>query len=214
MAAVHSATTHSQRPINLVGHRFGRLTALARSGTDASGRVVWSCRCDCGATLDVRQNALRKGNTMSCGCMRADMMSERNTRHGMRHHPLYSLWKNMRARCQNPRIEAFRWYGGRGIAVCERWNDFAAFLADMEPRPAGTTLDHRDANGPYSPDNCRWATPKEQALNLRSTILIELDGVVDSMSGWARRLGVGEKTVRRRHRRGERIDRPLYAWAK
>lgn len=107
--------------------------------------------------------------------------------HGKTNHPLYKVWVQMRERCRNPKNRAFHKYGGRGIAVCDRWDDsFAAFLEDMGERPAGHSIERIDNDGPYSPENCRWATPEEQAINTRFSSPITHDGMTMSLRGWAR----------------------------
>jgi len=110
--------------------------------------------------------------------------------------PLYAIWKQMRYRCSNPSHPDFRDYGARGITVCDRWQrDFLAFCQDMGPRPQGTSLDRRDNDGPYSPENCRWATPLEQSNNSRKNRFIEACGERLTVSQWARRLGWSREQV-------------------
>lgn len=113
----------------------------------------------------------------------------------------YLTWRAMTQRCSNPKAPAFYRYGGRGIAVCDRWRDFKAFLADMGPRPPGTSLDRRDNDKGYSPDNCRWATRREQAENTRTVTLATIDGETCSVGTWAARLRLDASTVRYRIRR-------------
>lgn len=158
--------------IDLVGQRFGRLTAVEVTHVKG-GQCYWLCRCDCGAATITRSEFLRTGYTQSCGCLRID----RITAHGRRGSRSYSSWSNMKQRCLNPRNAKYSAYGGRGITICDRWLRFENFYADMGERPPGHTLDRADNSGNYEPGNCRWATPGQQAINTRSAKLSPADRV-------------------------------------
>jgi hypothetical protein len=114
----------------------------------------------------------------------------------------YDIWQAMRSRCTKPHNPKYHRYGGRGITVCERWQDFKNFLADMGERPEGMQLDRKDNDGPYSPDNCRWATPQEQMNNTSFNVFIEHDGRKLTISQWARELNIKPNTIVTRLRRG------------
>lgn len=153
------------RAPDLSGQVFNRLTAVEPVAKRKNGMVMWRCRCECGNESTVQSGQLRNGDIKSCGCLRRE--NARKGTHGMTKSPLYFTWKGMWARCTNPKAKDYKHYGGRGITVCERWKDFEAFVEDVGPRPKGKTLDRKRVNEGYSKDNCRWATPKEQARNRR-----------------------------------------------
>jgi hypothetical protein len=146
---------------DITGQHFGRLVVLRLQSQGGHGiHAKWFCCCDCGNTKIVSSNNLKSGQ-VSCGCRGG------NFKHGQRHKSTYRSWDAMLQRCNNPKNTRYKYYGGRGISVCERWRLFINFLADMGERPPGTTLDRIDPNGNYEPGNCRWATQSQQIKNRR-----------------------------------------------
>lgn len=153
---------------DLSGHRFGRLVAIRDAGRDAGHHRLWLCQCDCGQETTVSTNRLRTGNTKSCGCLYREAHTTHGATRGGRRTVEFTAWSHMLRRCNDHRHPQFKDYGGRGIRVCARWDDFAAFAADMGPRPSPKhSLDRIDVNGNYDPSNCRWATKDVQQHNRR-----------------------------------------------
>lgn len=179
---------------SLVGQRFGKLLVLSRAANRKPGRPVWLCRCDCGAVTDVCAGNLRRGLTRSCGCL----IGSGHITHGRSHSRTHEIWKSMRQRCLSPASNGWHRYGGRGITVCQRWQKFEAFLDDMGEAPPGLSLDRIDNDGPYSPENCRWATVVQQARNKRNNSGYEHNGVHRLWAEWAEESAVSAQLLRSR----------------
>jgi hypothetical protein len=191
------------RALDLVGMRFGmlRVTACAQRRP-----VLWTCVCACGGTSTVSTGALRSGNSKSCGCRKREVLGESTVTHGYAGTRTHRIWKGMLTRCRNTNVKGAENYVLRGITVCKRWLKFVNFLADMGEAPVGHSLDRRDNNAGYSPDNCRWATREEQNRNARSNIKVKVGDETMVVAQWAARLGVSKGAVYARIKRGWSLE--------
>lgn len=179
------------------------LTAVRYHGSDGQ-KSVWVVRCDCGREILMDPGELLKERQRSCGCSRNKFISEKNTTHGMSHHPAYAVWRSMLARCNNPRHKAYHNYGGRGITVCPDWREsFENFWRDAESlyKP-GLWIERIDNNGDYEPLNIEWATPKKQCRNTRKNRLIPTPQGVLPLWRAAEISGIGHTTLYHRFQVG------------
>lgn len=201
------------RLVDITGKRFGRLTALRRSGSDGSN-AWWDCICECGGEKPVRLCHLQSGVVKSCGC---GPKGRHRSQHGMTNTRVYRIWRQMHQRCENPKAEGYQNYGGRGIVVALAWNSFPKFFADMgEPPSIKHTLDRKETNEAYSKGNCKWSTWKEQHRNRRDNRLITAFGVTKCMAEWAEDRNLPVSTLKNRLFRAkmkpeDALSVPLYA---
>ena len=186
------------KQLNLTGKRFGKLVAIKTAGKTKNGAYLWKCKCDCGNEIIANVGNLKNGHTKSCGCLRVDQCKTNFTKHGLEHTRLYGIWSDMRLRCYDEKNIAYHRYGGRGITICDEWkNDVKAFYdwATANGYKDSLTIDRIDNDGNYCPENCRWATVKEQASNRRSNILVTHNGKTQTMKKWANEVGTPYKVV-------------------
>lgn len=204
--------------IDLTGQRFGQLTVLCRFGeTHKKQNARWLCKCSCGKKIVVQSNNLRNGATKSCGCLRVQRAIENITNYNSelnaqeRDKRLYRIWNHMKQRCQNPKTDVFSYYGGRGIGICAEWNDFYAFQAWAVESGyrEDLTIERIDVNGDYCPENCRWATMKEQAYNRRNNHRLYYDGKYLTITEWAKLLGCSEVCLIYRLNRGWPVEKVI-----
>lgn len=154
---------------DIVGGQFGQLTAIAYAGSTKEGRAKWLCECDCGNRTTVLLTSLTGGHATSCGCL----LKSKITTHGKSNTKFYRVWLSMKTRCNNPRSNRYKYYGGKGITYDSRWETFENFYIDMyEGYKEGLTLDRINRERSYSKDNCRWVGITTQNNNKSDNLLI------------------------------------------
>lgn len=192
--------------VDRTGNQYGKLLVLKLDlEKSTKKRKYWICACECGKLASVNADNLSNGRTKSCGCLKIEnqlIQAAKRKKWGEELLPTRHIWKLMIRRCYNTQDRVYRYYGGRGIIVCDHWQDFCNFLEDMGVRPEGLTLDRLDVNGNYCPENCRWASMKEQARNRTNTRWITINNQVKSASEWCEIYNQSQSLFHERVKRG------------
>ncbi len=195
---------------NELGSIFENLTVIAEHGCNSSGQTVWLCKCICGTTKPVDGSSLRLGRVKSCGCQSPRFTSKRMSTHGLSRTRTYRIWNGMGMRC-SPKANgsARKNYFEKGIRVCQRWESFENFYADMGECPEGYTLGRIDGSKGYELSNCRYETYKEQANNTSKNRKITYKDLTLNVGEWADMLGIKQNTLVYRFRRNWPLEKAL-----
>ena len=202
------------KALNIAGQRFGRLTVIERVESPRA-QAQWRCVCDCGKETVVRSQDLRNGHTKSCGCYGLEVSVSHTpsfSTHKESRSRLYRVWIGMKGRCNNCKNKAYSYYGGRGIKVCQNWDESYALFRDWalaNGYQENLTIDRIDVNGNYCPENCRWVSMKVQMNNTRANRRITLNGETKTMAEWSESTGLSYETIRNRTIKGKPADEVL-----
>lgn len=181
-----------------IGRTYGNWTVICPGKTNRWHVKHWWCRCKCGTKKEVRESVLKVVDSEFCSDCKP---MPKRIKHGLLSEPCYNVWRGIRQRCLNPKANGYKNYGGRGIKVCQRWNDFAAFCEDMsEGYKPGLDIERIDTNGNYEPGNCVWTTRKQNLRNRRNNRRMTFDGKTLCVSEWAEVTGISESAIRKRLR--------------
>lgn len=185
---------------DLTGQKFERLTVVREAGRTDQKQKLWLCQCECGNFYTTTTAKLNGGIVKSCGCLRKDILINRNFKHGKTKTKLFQTWKNIKERCTNKNCKNFKHYGARGISICEEWRDFQNFYewAMSHGYKDNLSIDRIDNDGDYSPENCRWATNKIQQRNKRNNRILTYNGESHALAEWAEISGINAKTLKSR----------------
>ena len=191
----------------LEGKRFHRWTVLEDYGMNKYGMKIYQCKCDCGNIKIICAAHLCSGHTKSCSCIQKEVVAYRSTKHGGSKTRLYDIWEKMKRRCYDNRIKEYKYYGDRGITICEEWkNNFMNFKdwALSNGYTDNLTIDRIDNNGNYEPNNCQWIASYENRKKKRNTIFITVNTIKDSISGWNKIVGKSKNEINfKYHRYGQ-----------
>jgi hypothetical protein len=197
----------------MIGQTFGQLTVINNPNITKGGKRYWECECSCGRVILVPTGNLKSGNSSQCRACGNKNRKTKPRKHGETKTRLYRIWTSMKSRCSNPVTINFHRYGGRGIKVCDEWEKSYESFRDWALSSGysdNLSLDRVDNDGDYEPDNCRWATRKEQSENMYTAQLITFNGETHCLAGWARKLGFSKSTLTARiNRYGWPIERAL-----
>ncbi len=207
--------------IDISGERFGNLTAIEPIGKTKHNEIIWKCQCDCGKQTEATGINLRRGHAKSCGCLKGGFASKGKKKSNLggkytgvtkKSKRLYRIWIGVKTRCYNPNSGNYKYYGEKGITVCDEWlHNFQAFYdwAMANGYKDGLTLDRKDNSKGYSPDNCKWSTMKEQAQNTSQTLKLSYEGQTKTLSEWSDITGIPKNVLKQRIKYGWSAEKTL-----
>ncbi len=196
---------------DLTGQKFGKLTVLEKVGADKRYNALWLCKCDCGNEKIITRDRLVTGHSKSCGCLRKENCIK-HTKHGLTHARIHRIWAGIKRRCTVIKDRAYKYYGGRGIKMCEEWfKNSKAFIdwAYSNGYSDNLTIERIDVNGNYEPSNCKWIDIKEQQRNKRSNKKITFKNQTHSLIEWAEILSIDYKKLKARLRQGWDFEKSI-----
>jgi len=195
---------------DLTNMRFGKLLALEPVKKPYNTKYYWLCECDCGNKKIIMSSNLIKGISTTCGCGKIEI-GKITTKHGMTNTRIFKIWVGVRKRCTNPKCESYKHYGGRGIKISDKWNNFIDFYNDMKEGYADDlSLDRIDTNGNYEPGNCRWVTQKMQNRNRRNNYIITYNNENKTLSEWSEISKVPYHAIKYRIKNGWDIGKAIF----
>lgn len=201
---MNDAQTNSATPRKIVndlsGLKINHVQIISFHGRASGGQSLWNCRCDCGKEWVADGYAVKSGHTKSCGCFGRLETIKASITHGRSKTAEWLIWMGVKNRCLNRNDPTFKDYGGRGIKICQRWlSDFQNFFDDMGVRPSPShSIERKNNNGDYEPDNCVWATRIEQGKNKRNNVILEFNGEAKTVTDWASEMGIKRSTLNNR----------------
>jgi hypothetical protein len=201
-----------ERRHNLQGKRYGRVLVVDFSNVDKGGNSIYNCKCDCGKEFKAAGSNVKRSAGVGCVDCKNKQLKERKTTHGETYTRLYVTWCGMISRCTNPKDLSYKYYGAKGVLVCDEWKtSYEAFSkwAKSSGYSDSLTIDRINPFGIYSPNNCQWKTIEEQQRNRRNTVRYNVDGITRSIGEWCDSLGIPETMVRSRLKRGMDIKEAL-----
>jgi len=176
---------------NILNNRYNRLTVIGYFGK-SKNRYFWKCLCDCGNYAIVDRGNLIPGHSQSCGCFKKELIKKSSITHGLSKTKEYAIWADIKKRCYNKNNSAYKFYGAKGITMCNKWkNSFIPFITDMGKRPSENhSIDRINTFGNYEPSNCRWTTKDIQSNNTRTNKKITLNGITKNITQWLKLLNI------------------------
>lgn len=188
------------KKIDLTNKKIGRWKVLKEGTRDKNNHLRWLCKCECGVIKEVAGSSLRQGKSNSCGCLKSNLQSERNFKHGESDTRLYKIWGGIKSRVLNENDTSFEYYGGRGITICDEWIEFIPFRdwSLTNGYNDELSIDRIDVDGNYEPSNCRWISMEKQMSNMTTNNLITYNGKTKTLTEWSHSLGIKRSTLSHR----------------